>query len=380
MANESTSGIENTSPAQRLRYVVIGAGAGIMHAHVPALTLPTAEVVAIADVNVEKGQQQASEFHCPFYSDYKLMLAETHPDVAVVLTPPFLHEKIAVDCFEAGCHVIVEKPMAISIAEADRMIEAARRHKRLLCVTLQHRYRQEAIATKKLLQEGFLGQIQRVELTATWTRPASYFSMAAWRATWSGEGGGILTNQASHNLDLLCYFLGLPLHVVAWTRRLLHPTETEDTVHAMLEWSTGTLGSVHISTAEADDDERIKIVGTRGLLEISRGKLLVQELHPDMQTYAADNPNPYGKPERRPVEIPLPESEGNHLAIYRDFYHAILQGHTDYISGEQAAMELELANAMNYSSYHHCELTLPLDRQQYSTFLEDLQQKRKFIQ
>jgi uncharacterized protein (DUF849 family) len=76
----------------------------------------------------------------------------------------------------------------------------------------------------------------------------------------------------------------------------------------------------------------------------------------------------------------VPDSKGNHLAIYRDFYHAILQGHTDYISGEQAAMELELANAMNYSSYHHCELTLPLDRQQYSTFLEDLQQKRKFIQ
>jgi predicted dehydrogenase len=359
---------------QRLRYAIIGIGAGILNAHRPALALPIVDLVAASDIDEAKGQQRASELNCAFYTDYKQMLAEIKPDVAIIMTPPFLHAEISIDCLQAGCHVLVEKPMALQVAEADKMIETAQRWQRLLGVVFQHRFRPEVIAARKLLQEGIVGHIQRAELTAVWTRPTSYYAMAPWRATWTGEGGGILTNQSSHNLDLLCHLLGSPVRVFAWTRQLLHQIETEDTVHAMLEWSNGTLASVHISTAEADDPERLKMIGTRGMLEISRGTLAVQTLDADMHEYAVNTQNPYTQPTKHPYPVTVEQGQNGFIAVYHNFHETILQGDYSTSHAKAARMELELANAMVYSSYNHCETELPLDRQRYSTLLKSLQQ------
>lgn len=366
-----------TEHTPHLRYAIIGIGAGIMNSHRPALTLPGIELVAATDINVSLGQQRADELHCAFYEDYRPMLAEARPDVVVILTPPFLHASMTKDCLQAGCHVLIEKPMAISIGEADEMINTARETRRLLGVIFQQRYRPEILAARKLLQEGFLGEIQRVELTAVWTRPTSYYEMAPWRATWMGEGGGILTNQSSHNLDHLCHLLGSPKRVVAWTRRLLHQIETEDTVHAMLEWPDGALGLVHISTAEADEPERLKIIGTRGSLKITRGSLQVQTLDIDLREYAVTALNPYAPVDRRPYAITLEQGKGDHVAVYRSFYNAVCQQDSDYCDGVQGRMELELANAMLYSDYHG-EVELPLDSQRYATLLKELQENSRY--
>lgn len=364
-----------TAQTNRLRHVVIGVGAGIFKSHRPALTtLPSADLVAVSDVNAVEGQRRADELHCPFYEDYRHMLAEVQPDVAVILTPPFLHARIAIDCLQAGCHVLTEKPMAIQVAEADAMIVAAQQNQRLLAVMLQHRFRPEIIKAHELLQEGKIGSIQRVELSAVWTRPNSYYDMATWRATWAGEGGGVLTNQASHNLDILCHLAGSPACVFAWTRRLLHKhIETEDTVQAMLEWSNGALGTVHISTAEADDDERLKIVGTRGILEIGHGVLQAQTLPVDITEYARNADDPYAKPERHPYPVTLEPGKADFTAVYRSLHAAILHGNPLACDGISARRELELANAIIYSNYKHQEVELPLDRQGYANLLRALQ-------
>lgn len=366
-----------TEQTQHLRYAIIGIAAGIMNSHFPALTLPGIELVAASDINVPPGLQRAKELHCAFYEDYRPMLLEMQPDVVVILTPPFLHASMTRDCLRAGCHVLVEKPMAISIGEADEMIEEARRCQRLLGVIFQQRYRPEIQAARKLLQEGFLGKIQRVELTAVWTRPTSYYEMAPWRATWNGEGGGLLTNQASHNLDHLCHLLGLPKRVIAWTRRQLHHIETEDTVHALLEWSNGALGLVHISTAEADDPERLKIIGTRGSLKITRGSLQVETLDVDISEYAATSSNPYAQAARRPYAITLEQGKGDHVAVYRSFYNAVCQKTSDYCDGVQGRMELELANAMIYSNAYG-QIELPLDPQLYASLLAQFQENSQY--
>lgn len=358
---------------RRLRHVIIGVGAGILNGHRPALALPTVDLIAAADINTTLGRQRADELSCAFYEDYRQMLAEIQPDVVVILTPPFLHASMTRESLQAGCHVLVEKPMAIQVAEADEMLETAHRCNRLLGVVFQQRYRPEIVAARKLLREGFLGQIQRVELTAVWTRPTFYYQMAPWRATWSGEGGGIVTNQASHNLDLLCHLFGSPRRIVAWTRNLLHRIETEDTVQAMLEWPDGALGMIHISAAEADDPERLKIIGTRGSLEIGRGKLLAQTLDLDMHEYASTSRDPYASIARHSYAIALEAGKGDHVAIYRNFHDAILHGNTDYADGVQGCRELELANALIYSSYRHCEVELPLDRQHYASLISELQ-------
>ncbi len=368
----------SSSQQRRLRHAVIGIAAGIFNSHRAALALPEVELVAVSDINEALGEKRADELHCAFYKDYRAMLAETRPDVVVLLTPPFLHASMAIASLQAGCHVLTEKPMAVQVAEADAMIEAARQNQRLLGVIFQHHFRPEIGVARKLLREGLLGKLQHIELFATWTRPASYYQLASWRATWQGEGGGVLTNQASHNLDLLCDLVGMPQRVFAWTRRLLHhDIETEDTVQAMLEWSDGMLGSVHISTAELDTPERIKIIGTSGSLEIGRNALTVQTFDTDMSEYRVKCSNPYGSLGKHPYPVTWEATKGDHVSVYRDFHAAILHGKDFYADGPQARRELELANAMIYSSYEHCEVELPLDRQRYASLLEDLRQHRR---
>lgn len=365
----------DTPHTRRLRHALIGVGAGILNAHRPALALPTVDLVAVSDIDTTIGQQRADELQCAFYRDYRHMLTEVQPEVVVILTPPFLHASMTRESLLAGSHVLVEKPIATRVAEADEMIDTARRCQRLLGVVFQQRWRPEIVAARRLLQEGVLGDIQRVELTAVWTRPAFYYHMAPWRATWRGEGGGIVTNQSSHNLDLLCHLLGSPRRVYAWTRTQLHRIEVEDTVQAMLEWPDGALGTVHISSAQADEPERLKIIGTRGTLELGRGRLQAHRLDRDMREYVRTCLQPYAQPERHPYAVPLAQGKGDHVAVYRRFHAALLDGSPDYIDGVQGCRELELANALLYSSHHHCEVELPLDRQGYEELLKELQER-----
>ena len=244
-----------------LKHAVVGVGAGVLGMHRQALELPTVNLVGVSDVNVTVGEARAAELGCPFFEDYEALLAETSPDIVIILTPHPFHAEISIACLEAGAHVLVEKPMAVSVAEADAMIAAADANNRHLAVNFQYRARPEVRAARKLLKEGNLGQLLHLDMTMAWPRTSTYYQGASWRATWRGEGGGILMNQAPHNLDLISYFLGLPERVVAWTRTRLHPIETEDTAQAMLEWADGTLGSLHVSTAEAGRPERL---GNRG--------------------------------------------------------------------------------------------------------------------
>jgi predicted dehydrogenase len=256
-----------------MRFAVIGVGANVFKMHAPALHSPEIEVVAVADVNLAAAEYQAEAFGCPAFADHRAMLAATHPEATVVLAPHPFHASLAIDCLEAGAHVLVEKPLADEVAEADRMIAAAQRANRLLAVNLQHRTRAEIRTAKTLIEQGRLGDLQRVEMVAIWTRTASYYAMAGWRGTWQGEGGGVLMNQSPHSLDLVCHLAGQPSRVAAWNRTLFHAIETEDTSLSMLEWPNGALGTLLVSTAQAGEAERLEIAGTRGALQLTRGGL-----------------------------------------------------------------------------------------------------------
>lgn len=357
---------------RRLRHVVIGIGAGVSGMHRPAWQLETVELVAGSDVNVEAGRRIADELGCAFYADHRAMLAETRPDVAVILAPHPFHASLAIDCLEAGCHVLVEKPMAVQVAEADAMIETAQRVGRLLAVNFQQRHRPEIQAARRLIQEGHLGNIQHLDMTAMWTRTAAYYRSGGWRATWAGEGGGVLMNQAPHDLDLICYLLGMPRKVFAWTRTLLHPIEVEDTVQAMLEWPNGAIGSVHASTAEAGIPQRLEIAGTGGSLQIAHGVITFLRAETDLRDFVVQCPERFAQPRLVPEPVELPTGSGDHVAVYRNFHDAILHGAALVADGVGGRMSLELANAMIYSSYTHSEVELPLDRQKYAALFKDL--------
>ena len=340
--------------------------------HAPALQSAEIQVVGVCDVNLEAAERQAERFGCPYFADHRALLAAVRPDAAAVLAPHPFHPSIALDCLAAGAHVLVEKPIAVHVAEADRMIAAADRAGRLLAVNLQQRTRGEIRTAKKLIESGRLGQIQRVEMVAIWTRTASYYAQAGWRGTWQGEGGGVLMNQSPHSLDLVCHLVGLPSRVVAWNRTLLHAIETEDTSLAMLEWADGALGTLLVSTAQAGEPERLEIAGTRGVLQLTRGDLRLLEADTDLRNFLAESPEPFGKPVLEPQQVALEPGSGDHTAIYANFLDAIDHGTPLVADGSQGRMSLELANALIYSSTKKEQVSLPLDRSAYAELLDRL--------
>jgi predicted dehydrogenase len=362
-----------------MRFAVIGVGANVFNMHARALAANRLEMVGVADINRAAAEQRAEDLGCPAFEDHRELLAKTRPEAVAVVAPHPFHASIAIDCLQAGAHVLVEKPIAVEVAEADRMIDAAKKAGRLLAVNLQHRTRDEIRAGRKLIQDGRLGDLQRVQMTAIWTRTARYYQLADWRGTWQGEGGGVLMNQSPHTLDLVCHLAGQPSRVVAWNRTLYHAIETEDTALAMFEWPNGALGSLFVSTAQAGEAERLEIAGTRGVLQLNRAGLQFWQADTDLRDFLATSPEPFGKPvlEPVPIEIERTEGGGEHTAIYANFLAAIDQGTPLVADGAEGRLSLELANALIYSSARAEQVSLPLNRQAYHALLEDLRQRAR---
>jgi predicted dehydrogenase len=194
--------------------------------------------------------------------------------------------------------------------------------------------------------------------------------MSPWRGTWRGEGAGVLLNQAPHNLDLLCHLVGMPERVTGWTRTLLHSIETEDTFQALVEWSGGALGHLHISTAEAGVSQRMEIVGTAGRLQIGKGQLKFARLAVDLREHVARSEDGFSAPAITEELVDLPAGAGDHLAVYRNLRDAVLSQVPLMVDGAAGRMSLELANAIAYSSHLGCQVNFPLDRQAYVDFLD----------
>lgn len=358
-----------------IRHVIVGAAAGVWSMHKYCLGLDTTEIVGVTDLNHEKGRQRADELHCPFFPDYETMLNETQPDVAVIITPHTTHAALALAAFKAGCHVLVEKPIAVQVAESDAMIAAAEKAGKLLAVSFQQRTRPEIVAAKKLINEGRLGKIQHVDVQMTWTRAVGYFTSAPWRGTWKGEAGGVLMNQGAHELDLMVHLIGMPTRVFGWVRTTVHAIETEDTAQAMCEWSNGALGSIHLTTAEAGQPQRIEIIGTGGRLTIRHGGLEFKRFETDVIEFIKTSPKIWDAPAMIDETVELPQGLSGHEAIYRNFHSAIQNGTPLFADGRSAAFGLELSNAIVYSSYTNCPVEFPLDRQAYANLLAEMQAK-----
>lgn len=371
--------MDNTSldTGALLRYAIIGAGAGIANNHLDALAhLPGTQIVGMADVVPTIGTQRAETVGCAFFLDHREMLAAVSPDIVVICTPHPLHPPLALDCFAAGAHVLVEKPIAVEVAEADAMISAAEVAGRVLAVNFQERFRPEVEAARRLIAAGALGDLVRVLCVEPWFRTAAYYRSAAWRGSWSNEGGGVLMNQAPHTLDRLCYLAGEPGTVWGWTRTLRHTIETEDTAQAMLVYPNGAPGYIEVSTVEAGTPPQLQIIGNRMALEFVGQTLTIRRFVPSLAEFSATSPEKFARPEiveetfQPPAGVP-PGGEG-HLAVHRDLREAILTGRKPRCDGRGALASLELANAVTLSSFTGQAVTLPLDRAAYTTLLADL--------
>ncbi len=366
-----------TLQAPVLRYVLIGGGASIAATHAKALQqMPTAQIVGVSDINPDTGSARAAELSCAFFVDHRDLLAELRPDVAVICTPHPFHAQLALDCFAAGAHVLVEKPMAVEVAEAHQMIAAADAAGRILAVNFQQRFRPVVERARELIENGEVGPLVRVLCVEPWFRTAAYYRSAPWRGTWKGEGGSVLMNQAPHTLDLMCHLAGSPARVWGWTRTLCHAIECEDTAQAMLEYPNGTPGYFTASTVEAGAKRQLYIVGDRGAIEIVGSQLTISRFTPSLHEHLLTSPELFKAPQVDTEVVDLPGEGGGHLAVHQDLYNAITKGGRPRIDGREGLMSLELANAIILSSYTDRAVTLPLDRAAYSELLADLKARQ----
>jgi predicted dehydrogenase len=361
------------SDATLLRYVVIGVAASVFRSmHRPAQVAEGIHLVAACDINVTAGKQWAAEIGCTFFEDYRTMLVETKPDVAVIVTPHPLHPSMTIDCLRAGCHVLTEKPMAIDVASADQMIAEADKNQRILAINFQQRFRPAVEKARALIEGGAIGPLVRTLSIEPWYRTAHYYRTATWRATWTGEGGGVLMNQAPHTLDILCHLAGMPRKVWGWTRTRYHAIEVEDTAQAMLEYPNGAPGYLTASTVEAGVQPRVQVVGEKGALELVGNQLTIHCFTPSTREFMVTSTEMFANPQVSAETLDLPDTSGGHRAVYRDLEAAIAEGRPPRADGRQGLMSLELANAITLSSYTGQPVALPLDRAAYSELLASL--------
>lgn len=355
-----------------LRVAVVGAGANIAEQHLTAIeSTPGAELAAVCDVNPASEERLRARTTAPYFADLHQMLREVGPDVVSVLTPHPFHASVAEAALAAGAHVLVEKPMAVTASEADRMIAVAAEHGRVLAVSFQHRFSPMTERLHEWVHSGELGEIVRIEVTEPWLRTAAYFRVATWRATWRGEGGGVLLNQAPHALDLLTHLMGPPIRVTGLTRTVRHGTQCEDTAHALLEWEGGAVGYFASTTIEPETGRRLELVADRAKVVVEGGTLRRTDIEPGLREHALNDPQPFGRPRMAEREPETLAASATHAPVYQDLVAAIRSGKAPRCDGLDGRASLELANAIALSSWTGRSVALPLDRAEYDSALDE---------
>lgn len=357
-----------------VRYGIVGLGnMGAIHArNLHTGAVPDAVLAAVCDSDPAR----LAAYGAPVrgFTDLDAMLQSGALDALVIATPHFAHPDAAIRALQAGLHVLVEKPIAVHKAEAERMLAAhrdagARLH---FGAVFNQRVRPPYRKIRHLIQSGELGPIRRVQWTLTdWFRSDAYYASSPWRATWDGEGGGVLINQGPHQLDLWCWLFGRPARVRAFCNfGRYHAIAVEDDVTAYLEMPGGATGTFIISTGEAPGTNRLEIAADRGRLVYEGGQLRFTRNEVPAPEFARTTQDIWGVPPAWEVTIPVTGADGQHLEILRNFTAAIRDGTPLIAPAAEGLASVELANAMLLSTWQERTIELPLDGRVFQNELE----------
>ncbi len=285
-------------------------------------------------------------------------------DAVLVATPHYQHVTLGIAALEAGLHLMVEKPIAAHKADAERLLAcAARRPRQVLAGMFQLRVEPRYLRLRRLMETGELGRLVRVNwINTDWFRTDAYYASGGWRATWQGEGGGVLLNQCLHNLDVLSWLVGQPKRVRGFCGfGRYHRIEVEDDVTAVLEYGDGVTGVFVASTGEAPGTNRLELTGTRGRAVLEDGKLQFTRNDGDMIVFNRTAKGGFTKPEIWNCEIPFENAAAPHAQLMENFVAAIRDGVPLIAPGADGLNSVELANAIVFSSLQGSAIDLPLD-------------------
>ncbi|MGI8907324.1 MAG: Gfo/Idh/MocA family protein [Candidatus Sumerlaeaceae bacterium] len=359
----------------KVRIGVIGIGAmGSAHANwLRDGNVPGAELAAVCDPSPERLK---SLHGIPGYESSAELIRSGEVDAVVIATPHYSHTSIGIDALQHGLHVMMEKPISVHKADCERLIAAHKNPQQVFGAMFQLRTDPEFTKIRSLIISGELGSIKRVNWIATqWFRSDAYYASGTWRATWAGEGGGVLLNQCPHQLDLFQWMFGMPARVRAHcTLGRYHSIEVEDDVTAYMEYPDGRTAVFITSTGESPGSNRLEIACDRGRLLYENGELQFARTEVPVSEFCRKSKLGFAPPPAWDVKIPLaiPGAGAKHVGILQNFVDAILTGAPLIAPAREGIHSVELANTFLLSSMQGRTIELPLNAIEYEEHLEKL--------
>jgi UDP-N-acetyl-2-amino-2-deoxyglucuronate dehydrogenase len=317
--------------------IVGGGNISATHARAAA-AVDGCRVAAVFGRNHERAAAIAREYGVPAYDDLNKLLAHRPMDVVAIGSPSGLHADQIVLAAEQGLHVLVEKPLDISIDRVDRALAAVRKAGVRLGVFFQDRLKPDLVRVKRLLDEGRLGRVLLVSAQVKWYRPPEYYATSRWRGTWTLDGGGALMNQGVHTVDVLLWLFGPVAALTAQAGTALHGIEVEDSVVATLKFASGALATLEATTAAFPGfPRRIEITGTEGTIVIEGDNLVAAHLRRPSPDVAVSAPAASAA-----ASSPVVADASAHQRIFEDFFDAIRNNRDPVCSGEEGRRSVAL--------------------------------------
>lgn len=363
-----------------LNIAIIGVGS-MGSAHARSIAAGKVNGMKLAALVDPKLKEFAEAPDVPIYASTKELWAKGGFDCVLIATPHYDHTTIGIESLEKGYHTLVEKPISVHKADCEKLIAAAKSAKGKFAAMFNQRTNPAYQKIRELIQNGDLGSIQRITWVITdWFRSEFYYQSGGWRATWKGEGGGVLLNQCPHQLDLWQWMFGMPSEVRAFCQfGQYHDIEVEDVVTAYLGYENGTQGVFVTTTGEAPGTNRLEVAGDKGkLIYENGGDLYFHQNRVPTQKYSKETDSGFGRPENWKIEIPIKGKGNQHQGILQNFTDSILNDAPLLAPAEEGIHSVELANAMLFSSFQNDTIKLPIDSKAYEEKLKDLIANSKF--
>lgn len=354
-----------------LRLGIIGIG-GMGNGHAQTIlagNVPRCELVAAGDTNPAA---LAAFPNLKHFSTGSALIQSGEVDAVLIATPHYSHTTLGIEALKAGLHVLVEKPISVHKADCERLIAAHTSKKQVFAAMFNQRTDPFYIKLRELIRSGQLGEIRRINWIITnWFRTYAYYSSGGWRATWAGEGGGVLLNQCPHQLDLWQWLFGMPKTLRASCKiGRYHDIEVEDDVTAYMEYKNGATGVFITSTGEAPGTNRLEVSGEQGQVVIENDKFSFTRNEIPMTEFSRTTDTRFGGPPIWNIDIPVSGHGGQHCEVMINFTNAILDKTPLIAPAAEGIHSVELANAMLYSGFENKTVEFPLNAKAYERLLK----------
>ena len=332
---------------------------------------PELELAAIADINPDRlnwAKEQNYAENIAYFNTGEEMLDSGIIDACIIAVPHYFHTVYAIECMKRGIHVMVEKPAGVYTKQVREMNAEAEKHPEVV-FGMMFNQRTNCVYRKlrELVQSGNYGEIRRTNwIISDWYRPQCYYDSGDWRATWSGEGGGVLLNQCPHQLDLWQWICGMPvkvqshLHFGKW-----HDIEVEDDVTTYVEYANGATGVFITTTGDAHGTNRFEIQMDKAKFVVENNKLIMTEYEMTEQEFSKTNTKAFATVNSRTFEVETDGENPQHSGVLNAWANAILHGGKLIARGEEGINGLSLSNAMHLSAFLNKEVEIPFDEELY---------------